>query len=75
MTLAEYFDSGSDTVSAGGGLAALSRTMIYDYIKGESLPGLRVAARIERLTGGKVTLYDWETGEEVKETAQLEDLL
>ncbi len=29
------------------------------YVKGKSTPGLRLAYKIEVLTGGLVTMYDW----------------
>jgi transcriptional regulator with XRE-family HTH domain len=36
-------------------------------VKGKSTPGLRLAYKIEQLTGGLVTMYDWIEEEKLSE--------
>lgn len=43
---------------------------LSSLIRGKSNPSLRLAYKIEKMTGGLVTLYDWLSKEDKKDDAQ-----
>ena len=46
---------------------------LSSLINGKSIPGIRLAYKIEKATGGLVTLYDWVPEDDKKDDAQIDD--
>jgi len=53
--LAEFITQSGESRSAWAGRIGISRSYLSDILNGNKTPSLAVAARIERLTNGKVS--------------------
>jgi len=59
MYLQEYLSNQGLTQSAFASMIGISRVQVNRLIKGKRAPSLKVAKRIERVTGGLVTTDDY----------------
>jgi transcriptional regulator with XRE-family HTH domain len=60
MQLEEWREHNRVSQRALADEAGVSQPTLSRYLKGESTPNVEFALRIKRITGGAVTLEDWE---------------
>lgn len=59
MKLKEYFDSTGVSQRFFANKADISKASLNDYVHDRKIPPIRTALKIEKASGGLVTLYDW----------------
>lgn len=58
MTLKDYLHKKNISMQSFAKKVKISRQMVHNYTNGK-YPSLKVAWRIEQITEGQVTMYDW----------------
>ncbi|MBR9766142.1 MAG: helix-turn-helix transcriptional regulator [Rhodobacteraceae bacterium] len=58
-TLAEFIEASKETQAAIAAKLRISKAYMSDLVNDNRRPGLELAVRIERLTGGKVPASSW----------------
>ena len=58
MTIREYLDTNSLTVTKFADDLGVGRVMVHRWISGDAVPSLESATKIVELTGGSVTTDD-----------------